>query len=383
MNDLNVNDLNPTPAHEQPSDSGSNLTVEFLAWLYGSEHLFHSPTGMVYPLVVQPIDAIAPNQLLGNLSQEHRSFPQSSWLLEEMKQSNSYLWNGKTYALQSLETTTAGYRLHCVLGSYFDTVNTCTILEVELHRAITALPSTASHAERYDAMPLRQALHGDRRGTAALADAWSSRERSAAVAIACLFVVETGEDSLYFVRQRSTNLADGGGQYHIVPSMVFQPTSADPWDPNDYNLENTILREVAEELFSREECDRKLNTYPEIADLQEQLRTGGATLTVSGIAMDLLCLRPEILVVLHVRNPDWFAKHGSGLSFSHHEYVTDRPEQDSWRSTQDDRPFHPGGEFDPHRCIATGAASTILGLARIRISPGQSSPVSPVQQSPF
>ncbi len=341
-------------------------TVDFLAWLYGSDSLFQSPTGLTYPLIVRTTVSPEPTAVLGNWAEETRSFPQSSWLLEEMQQGNSHLWNGETYAMRYLETAPDGDRLHCTTGSYFDTVNTCTILEVELRRAMVTVAEEASHQMRYEAMPLRRALHGTRQGAAALEDAWSSRERSAAIAISCLFVVNDGQDYRYFVRQRSANLADGAGLYHIVPSMVFQPTAADPLDPKSYSIQNTILREVAEELFDREESDPDLISCPEIADLHSLLVNGDASLRISGIAMDLLCLRPEILAVLVVRDPQWLARHASSVRFSRHEYARVQPDSEGWRSVNDDGVFLPGGEFDPRHCVATGAASAILGLPWVR-----------------
>ena len=347
----------------------TNMIVDFLGWLYGSDNLFQGATGLTYPLVVRTSKNPDPFAVLGDWAVETRSFPESSWLLEEMQKTNSHLWNGKTYALRYLENSDQGDLLHCTTGSYFDTVNTCTILEVELRRAMETLPDDASHEVRYEAMPLRQELHGTRKGFEALEDTWLGKGRSAAIAISCFFAVYDGQDYQYFVRQRSANLADGAGLYHIVPSMVFQPTTNDPLDPKSYNIQNTILREVAEELFDHEDADCNPITYPEIADLQSLLVNGGASLRISGIAMDLLCLRPEILALLVVDDPQWLARHGSSLRFSRHEYTTDKTDRESWRSLNDSSVFLPGGEFDPCNCVATGAASVILGLPLIRRSP--------------
>ncbi len=364
-----------------------DVVVDFLAWLYGDENLFRGPTGLRYPLTVRTEVATNPQMILGDWEKESRTFPESSWLLEEMKQKNSYLWNGKTYALRSVDSTEmenigAGnveadstadsdlsnqkYYLQFTTGSYFDTINTCTILEVELQRAIASLPLNASHQDRYRAMPLRQALHGEKKGAKALEDAWLGRDRSAAIAISCLFAVYNGQDYCYFVRQRAGNLADGAGQYHIVPSMVFQPTNKDTASPDSYNLQNMILREVAEELFDREEGDQNILSHPEIADLQSLLYTGGASLQISGIAMDLLCLRPEILAVLTVHDSKWLARHASSICFSHHEYVQSQSENEGWYSVSDDALFLRGGELEPRHCVASGAASAILGLPFVR-----------------
>lgn len=353
------------------------MAINFLAWLYGEESLFRSKTGLVYPLnlcswVEKPRSS---RQVLGSLRPETHQFSSSSWLLEEMQRTKKHLWNGKTYALDFMyrfkstsdaEDSLAGDRLHCTVGSYFDTVNTCTILEAELERAIATLPLDASPQDCYQALPLRQKLHGDHRGQKALQDVWTGHNRSAAIAISCCFVVnvssktDSKDEYRYFLHQRSAQVAEGAGQYHIVPSMIFQPTGVDPFDQQSYNLEATILREVAEELFDHEEGAQATNLYPEIADLQALLVNGGATLLITGVAMDLLCLRPEFLALLWIRDRAWFKRHGAFLKFSRHEYTTNSIIQESSRDITDPRPFQETGEFAPHCCVATGAVSALL-----------------------
>lgn len=374
-----------TNSYATSQPSRQSVTTRFLTWLYGEDALFQSTTGLIYPLNVRSwVDQPkAVGQVLGNLRPETRQFPASSWLLTEMQRNHKHLWNGKTYALADRpplrnaatdNTIDDDDRLHCTVGSYFDTVNTCTILEAEFERAIADLSADVSPAQLYDALPLRRQLHGDRRGQAALADAWSGRDRSAAIAISCCLVVNTGppcngierDEYRYFLRQRSTQVADGAGQYHIVPSMIFQPTSDDPFAPDSYSLETTILREIAEELFDREEGSQDSCIYPEITDLKDFLKHGGAMLKITGIAMDLLCLRPEFLALCWIEEDAWFKRHGASIRFSHHEYAQDSSVGESWRRPQDDRPFQSGGEFAPDRCVATGAVSALLGTQYLR-----------------
>lgn len=356
-----------------------DVITRFLAWLYGEKSLFRGPSRLAYPLNVRswannpkPI-----NSLLGDLSIDNRLFPASSWLLEEMASKQKQLWNGKTYALadrslmpgkQADSLLADGEQLHCVIGTYYDTVNTCAILEAELQRAICACSVDVAPEHLYQALPQRHHLHGDHLGQAALADTWSGRNRSAAVSISCCFIVNTGsaDDGLvageqrYFLRQRSEQVADGSGLYHIVPSMVFQPSHEDPFHPQSYCLESMILREVAEELFDRDENNQDSVLYPEVADLKRLLDSGGATLMATGVAMDLLCLRPEILALCWIKDCSWYNLHGQAMRFSRHEYQADSVDSRGWRSISDDDPFQATGEFAPHRCVATGAASAIL-----------------------
>ncbi|BAZ90117.1 hypothetical protein NIES932_16110 [Raphidiopsis curvata NIES-932] len=96
------------------------------------------------------------------------------------------------------------------------------------------------------------------------------------------------------------------------------------------------------------------------ADLKTLLDRGGATLKITGIAMDLLCLRPEFLTLLYVHDSTWFERHGGSLCFSDHEYNYDPSSRESWRSILDCEPFQSEGELAPHRCVATGAVSALL-----------------------
>jgi len=338
--------------------------TKFLAWLYGEEALLKSSYSTIYPVAVKLCTLTNPEDVLVDLTEDTRQFPATSWLLEEMKQQNQHLWNGKTYVFLGLDSTSTDPRLHCAEGYYFDTVNTCIVLEEELKRNL-AKATESDFASLYATMHLRRAIHQNQIGKAALADAWSGERRSAAIAICCLFVASDGVSYRYYVRRRSANLADGAGLYHVIPSMVFQPIAKDGNEPDSFSITNTILREVAEELFDHEEevtPEHETNCPPEIMALRELLQTGGAELLITGVAMELLSLRPEILAVLIVHDPEWLQQYESHIRFSSSEYANDTEDTKSDRDLDDETVLEPGGEFAPENCVVAGAACLIVGL---------------------
>lgn len=336
-----------------------SMINNFLAWLYGEDALLKSPVGIPYPVTVKPCILDNPEAVLQELTEDTRQFPNSSPLLEEMKQKNQHLWNGRTYVFLGLDTASPYPRLRCGSGYYFDMVNTCMMLEQELTRTISQTPEL-DFAALYERMPLRRALHQNQTGEAALQDVWTGVHRSATLAISCLFAAYSGKSYRYYVSRRSAQVADGAGLYHIIPSMVFQPINSDKQPQNSFNITNTILREVAEELFNHPE--NTPTDYPEIATLRELLETGGAELVVTGVAMDLLNLQPEILATFVIHDQTWLQQYQHQIRFSRDEYVTDADESKSYRNLEDDSILQPGGEFAPENCVVVGAACLIVGL---------------------
>lgn len=352
----------------------STITA-FLEWLYGDEALLKSPCGTVYPVTVKSCTLVNPEDVLLDLIPDSRQFPATSWLLEELKQQNSHLWNGRTYVFRELDSASSWPRLLCSTGYYFDTVNTCLILTEELKRTIAAVRET-DFASLYEAMSVRRGIHANQTGKAALEDVWTGANRSAAISISCLFAVYDGVSYRYYVRRRSSKLADDAGLFHVIPSMVFQPVAKEGQERDDFNITNTILRELAEELFDYQDLtatDVNVKSdswapYPEIVALQELLQKGEAELVIAGVAMDLFNLRPEIIAVLVVHSADWLKQYQSQIRFSTSEYVSDADSEsaadgyESYRDIDDDSVFQPDGEFSPANGVPVGAACLILGL---------------------
>ena len=343
--------------------------VSFLSWLYGEEALLKGPHRTIYPVTVRPFMSSDIEDILWELIPDDRRFPRTSDVLERMKRENRHLWNGRTYILREVIDKKSFPGLRCSPGCYFDTINTCAVLVEELNCLVSTPGSNNSDFPRvYKNMPGRQRIHPGLMKQDALGDVWSGKGRSAAIGISCLFVINDGASYRYCMHRRSTGVADDAGLYHIVPSMIFQPISRDEQD--DFNITRCILRELGEELFSHDEIygpgdKAPVKEYSEMVSLRQLLQTAEAELVITGLAVDLLNLRPEILSVLIVHQEEWFYRHHQAFRFSPLEYAVDK-ETPGYVELDDAAIFESNGEFAPHRCTAVGAACLVVGLPAAR-----------------
>ncbi|MGW5396244.1 helix-turn-helix transcriptional regulator [Streptomyces sp. NPDC003952] len=103
----------------------------------------------------------------------------------------------------------------------------------------------------------------------------------------------------------ASNVALAGGNYHVMPAGVFQPSSVMPWDQsNDFNLWHNVLREYAEEFLGDPEADGSSgepidydSTEP-FRTLNQARREGKVRPYCFGIGLDPLTLAGEILSVV-------------------------------------------------------------------------------------
>nr|WSW60378.1 helix-turn-helix domain-containing protein [Streptomyces sp. NBC_00998] len=103
----------------------------------------------------------------------------------------------------------------------------------------------------------------------------------------------------------ASNVALAGGNYHVMPAGVFQPSSVMPWDQsNDFNLWRNVLREYAEEFLGDPEADGSSgepidydSTEP-FRTLNQARRDGKVRPYCFGIGLDPLTLAGEILSVV-------------------------------------------------------------------------------------
>lgn len=113
------------------------------------------------------------------------------------------------------------------------------------------------------------------------------------------------------VKKRSdTTVAAHPGGIHVIPAFMFQPGTSQ--HAEEFSVVHNILREYLEELFSVPEPDpnaasaRYFYGHPSMSFLQDLLRQGEAKIYLSGIAVNLLTLRPEICTVLHITTRRWW-----------------------------------------------------------------------------
>ena len=217
--------------------------------------------------------------------------------LHDLQNAKPGLYNGTTFTMKLLRTKPL--RLRGALGGYFDMLATCAALERELRDAV---------AQGWMRAPSRVVYHRHVPPAEALT---RGLRRSATIGIGTLTVFNDGAGYNAILARRSSATAIDSGMFHVLPAMIFQPTTANFADPREWSIRHQILREVLEELFAYPE---QLNPqrwnffydHPALLYLEELLVTGGAQLCATGIVLNLLTLRPEVSALLLIHDPAWY-----------------------------------------------------------------------------
>lgn len=230
-------------------------------------------------------------------------------------------WNQLTYDLAWMERTQAGVKLHCKLGTYFHSLTTSEVLEPEIVDAFSARPDHPPE-QAWSHLGRRAWLH--ERVADPVAD---GRHRSAAIGISTLTIVRVRQRELdgytMMLSPSSIGVAPQQGRCHVVPSGMFQPFTNESPDRirAQFSVRSMVLRELVEELFGVEELETgdgrtdpdAIFDRPEAEAITQMLDRGDAHLLYSGVAVNLLTLRPEICTLLIVHDPDWYEEQSASL----------------------------------------------------------------------
>jgi hypothetical protein len=291
-------------------------------------------------------------------------------------------WNQLTYDLQAIGRDEQGrLQLHCKLGTYFHSLSTSESLDLELLEAYAAWPDSDPE-QVWSRLERRAWLH--ERVPNPVAD---GRYRSAAVGVSTLTIVRVrnrGFDGYkLFLSPRSITVATQRRRYHVVPSGMFQPFI--PGHSGDllqgqFSVSQTVMREFVEELYGVEELEtgdgrvdpQAIYHRREARLLSDMLRASDAALLYSGVAVNLLALRPEICTVLIVHDPGWWERESGELRICH-EYIQQCQQTEllpDQRWVQLINLEHHGLELDPtwreqlraRTVVAPGVAAIDLGL---------------------
>ena len=138
----------------------------------------------------------------------------------------------------------------------------------------------------------------------------------AAIGMSALVVYARGDRYYMFCEVRSGLVAEYGHLYHVAPSFIFQPVVA-PTPENlevEFSVEHNIFREYLEELFNVQEvavsggavAPNYFYGHPNLGYLRKLLMTGGAELSGTCLAFNLLNHRPEVCTLLLIRDPEWY-----------------------------------------------------------------------------
>ena len=279
-----------------------NMT-DFLQHLYQCEP--YSRGGIEHPVTVfypadwqiHDVDSLLDGSLPTPEARDFAFYDYSC--LHDLQNSKPGLHNGQTFTMQAIRAKPL--RLRGAIGRYFDMLATCAALERELRDAV---------AEGWMRAPSRATYHRQ----APPADVLTNgKGRSATIGIGTLTVFNDGQGYKALLARRSAATAIDSGMYHVLPAMIFEPTTADFADRREWSLKHQILREVLEELFNFPEQLQPSRwdffyDHPALIYLLDMLKTGRAQLCATGIVFNLLTLRPEVSTLLLIHDPDWYRR---------------------------------------------------------------------------
>lgn len=219
--------------------------------------------------------------------------------LHDLQNCKPALFNGSTFTLKQIRQNPL--KLRGQIGLYYDMLATCAAFERELRHAVEAGMLRAPARTAYHRLipPLDSLLRGEK--------------RSAAIGIGVLTVFNDGESYRAILARRSQATAFDSNMFHVLPAMMFGPTTTGFSDRREWSVKHQILREVLEEIFGLPEQRHAQRwdyfyDHPALRYLLKLLENGKAQLCATGIILNLLTLRPEISALLLIHDPAWHSR---------------------------------------------------------------------------
>ncbi len=285
------------------SNQNYRTTTDYLARLYQcrlfTRHGMAHPVTVYYPSddQVHDVDSLLDPWLPAPEERDFAAYDFSH--LNDLQNSKPGLFNGSTFTLKQIRQNPL--QLRGQIGSYYDMLATCAAFERELWDAVEAGLLRAPNRSTYhrSVAPADALLRGEK--------------RSAAIGIGTLTVFNDGETYRAILAKRSEATAFDRNMYHVLPAMMFGPTTANFTEPGEWSVRHQILRELLEELFGLPETiqPQRWNYFyehPALGYLLDLMNSGKAQLCVTGIILNLLTLRPEIGTLLLIHDPAWHAR---------------------------------------------------------------------------
>ena len=204
--------------------------------------------------------------------------------------------NRGSYRLLDLRWDDAGSgRMAYGYTTYFDMLDVSEVLAHELAAGWLRRRETGERVSMED-LPFRSRV----------GDLFDLSRRPVLPSINTLTIRRGAEgDSFFLHRRGSSQVAVAGGQSHVIPAGVFQPSGIAPWNmASDFDLWRSVLREYSEELLGNPEHDGSSGA-PIDYDAEEPFRTlnegrrqGKVRPWCLGVGLDPLMPAGEILTVV-------------------------------------------------------------------------------------
>jgi len=361
------------------------ILYEYLDYLYKDLNVL-SYNNKKFPLIMYPAPK---NQryniesVLGDLDIGLDEVTESEFelagqaFLDKIKILSRQIWDDPTYRMIEFDSHDQ-LRFRCALGSYYNMLKHCDILEFEILHEFGKQDSSfhADFDKFTENLKLRRYLH--------------NREipfrkpsgRSVAIAISTLIIFAENSSYKALIRKQSSRIAVHQHLLHVIPSLMFQPVLRDY--KNEYSIKHNIYREYLEEVFGREDVERGSGQHsydffyddPNLKYLRSLEAVSKARFYFTGVSFNLLNLRPEIHALLLITDPEWIYNHKQSnrieeMQLDILEINWEFKEGGDLRKTKFERIASmdltgdlviPKSLFKPENFIPPGAASLKLGV---------------------
>ena len=298
----------------------SPLLLDYLERQYSNDELLecngHRYATVIFPLgATERISEVQESSMLTPLDRDwhpdivtkHRMF---YWLMRAGIAS----YDNRTFIMKSLATQPS-IILDCGVASYFDVLLSSYSLEWEILDAVARHSAAAQRSPQmlHSFLPLRRELHN--RVQDPIKDG-SGRACGIAVSALLAFDDDLGATWVMLRRRGMLSITMRRGLLHVLPSGNFQ--AAFGVYSIEYSFVHSVFWEFFEELFGEKDPEER-SLSPKwfyekqpVRELRSMIELGSATLHVTGVAVDLLNMRPEVLLLLHIRDRAWFSCHETG-----------------------------------------------------------------------
>ena len=353
---------------------------QFLKWKYPQEPILERG-GYLYPVAVYPAPKAQwgdPESVLSGV--DLLPPPEESLIIRDSSYRNFFKSMGRslvdlpTYTMSKFHTD--GFLgFQCGLGSYFCMLDTCDVLEWEL----LLRWRNQSGPRQVIELPLRQKVHAFSSDPV-----HSGKGRSVGLAVSTLIAFyDYNKLYLWLQRRSSFTLSLMEGMFHVFPSFMLQPAGPHRVK-EEFSIRYHFNREYLEELFNRPQPlasgESSFNFYqdPCFMRLQHYQEQKEALFLLTGVAVNLLNLRPEICTLLFIKTPEWFTYHSKGAPYQQrfccNEEFCEIGDQKRKHSlfgfripyTDRDSDLIKAGGLYPDRIVPSGAAAFWLGIDTLR-----------------
>ena len=304
-----------------------DIVVEFLEQRYNVEAF--SFNNEKIPIIIywkNTKNVVDPDSILGNLDEndpriwgqkKERSFIKKEFEKGPIKHESV------NYRMIEIKKGKKKPILNCALGMYYDNILTQYALEWELNKLIHENKTRDDLIRALndpENLPLRRRTENSVENPLL-----NGSTRCAAITMSMLVVVKRKDGYYCIINRRSKEVGVSQNMYHIVPAGMFEATYHDY--RMEWSIEYNIFRELLEEMYDEKEVQESTPSTVEhfyninlIRYLRELLKQKKAEISITGICIDLLNLRPEINVVLFIDDIEFLGKRKPVLNWEYENF---------------------------------------------------------------